>query len=133
MKKSIPALLSCLVAGVSLVAIDASATTIRVQCEQRGVQRSKISVDGNDLAPHAPGQLYRAQVVSSGNVATSNGAPLDRGEVEFDFDSNPADVAAGATGIGTTFIVDGTVTGKILMPNGTTLIADTVACRVRSR
>lgn len=133
MKRPIPAFLSCLAAGVFLVAIDASAATIRVQCEQRGVQRSKISVDGNDLSSLPAGQMYKAQVVSNGNVATSNGAPLDRGEVEFDFDSNPADVAAGATGIGTTFIMGGTVTGKILMPNGTTLIADTVACRVRSR
>ena len=133
MKKPIPAFLSCLVAGVSLVAIDASAATIRVQCEQRGVQRSSISVDGNGLSALPSGQMYRAQVVSSGNVATSNGTPLDGDEVEFDFDSNPADVAAGDTGIGTRFIVGGTVTGKILMPNGTTLIADTVACRVRNR
>jgi hypothetical protein len=75
--------------------------------------------------------MYRAQVVSAGNFATSAGAPPDGDEVEFDFDSNPADIAAGASPVPSTFIVNGNLTGKILAPDGATVIADTVACRVR--
>ena len=82
---------SCLVASAALAAFDASAATptIRVQCEQRGVERAKISVDGDNLASIA-GQ-YRAQVllVSGLGSATSAGATLVGDEVEFDFDSNP--------------------------------------------
>ena len=124
---------SCLVASAALAAFDASAATptIRVQCEQRGAERAKISVDGDNLAP-ITGQ-YRAQVlVSSLGSVTSAGATLVGDEVEFDFDSNPADIAAGATAIPKNFI-DGNVTGKILAPDGSTVISDTVACRIRSR
>jgi len=132
MKTIISAAVSCLVASAAFVAFDANAATIRVQCEQRGVQRAKISIDGNNLAPVAG--LYRAQVVLASGLgaATSAGASLIGDEVEFDFDSNPADIAAGATAIPNNFI-DGNVIGKILAPDGTTVISDTVACRIRSR
>jgi hypothetical protein len=123
---------SFLVVGVAFAAFDASAATIRVQCEQRGVQRARISVDGNNLVPLPAGQMYRAQVVlvSGLGSATSVGEPLVGDEVGFDFDSNPGDIAAGATAIPRNFI-DGNVTGKILAPDGSTVISDTVACRVR--
>ena len=132
MKTIISAAVGCLVASAAFAAFDVSAATIRVQCEQRGIQRAKISVDGNDLAPVA-GQ-YRAQVVLASGLgsATSAGATLVGDEVEFDFDSNPADIAAGATAIPRNFI-DGNVIGKILAPDGSTVISDTVACRIRSR
>ena len=134
MRAIVSTAVGCLVASLAFAAFDASAATptIRVQCEQRGVQRAKISVDGDNLSPIA-GQ-YRAQVVlvSGLGSATSAGAPLVGDEVEFDFDSNAGDIAAGATAIPKNFI-DGNVTGKILAPNGATVISDTVACRIRSR
>lgn len=133
MNKFASTTLSLLVSGLAAASFAADAATIRVQCEQRSVDRARISVDGNDLARLPAGALYRAQVVSGGNVATSAGAALFGDEVEFDFDSKPADIAAGATAIASTFAINGTVTGKILMPDGSTLISDTIACRVRSR
>jgi hypothetical protein len=132
-KKLVSAAIGLIVTGVAFAAFDAAAASVRVQCEQRGITRSRVSVDGKDLAPLPGGQMYRAQVVSGGNVATSEGEPLVRGQVEFDFDSDPADIAAGATPIPSTFAMSGNVTGKILLPDGSTLISDTVACRVRSR
>ena len=133
MKAIISAVAGCLVASVAFAAIDASAATIRVQCEQRGTERSKISVDGQKLAPLPTGQMYRAQVMSGANSATSPGEPLEGNEVEFDFDSDRGDIAEGAVAIPATFIVNGNVTGKILAPDGSTVISDTVACRVRNR
>ena len=71
--------------------------------------------------------------VSGGNSATSPGEPLVGDQVEFDFSSDRGNIAAGAVPIAPDFIVGGSVTGKILAPNGSTVISDTVACRVRSR
>lgn len=122
------AVLTCLAATMATAAIDASAATIRVQCEQRA-GRSKISVDGNNLAAGS----YRAQVVSGGNSAQSPAQVAVGDEAEFDFDSNPADIAAGATAISSTFIQNGQVTGKIVNSTGATVISDTVSCRVRRR
>lgn len=111
----------------------AGAATIQVQCEQRGLERSRISVDAKSLSALPHGLMLKAQAVSGANVATSAAEPLRGDSVEFDFDSNPRDIAQGATAIGSDFIVGGSVTGKIMLPDGSTLIADTVACRVRSR
>lgn len=112
---------------LAFFATEASAATIRVQCEQRGAQRSKVSVDGKNLARGN----YSAVIVSDGNMASAAPRPTVGDEVEFDFDSNPADIAAGATAIAATFIANGSVTGKIVDASGNTVIADTVACRVR--
>jgi hypothetical protein len=133
MKTITTALAGCLLATIALAAVDASAATVRVQCEQRGVQRSKISVDGKNLAALPAGQMYSAQVVSGSNMATAPAQAQIGDEVEFDFDSNANDVAAGATLISPNFISGGNVTGKILAPDGSTVISDTVACRVRNR
>lgn len=122
-----------LVAAVAVAAASANAATIQVQCEQRGLERSRISVDGKSLSALPQGLMLKAQAVSGANVATSAAQPLRGDQVEFDFDSNPRDIAQGATGIPSDFIVGGSVTGKIVLPDGSTLIADTVACRVRSR
>ncbi|MBL0088453.1 MAG: hypothetical protein IPP87_09110 [Ideonella sp.] len=121
---------TCLLALLSAVAADASAATIRVQCEQRGTQRAQVSVDAKGLVS---GQSYSAAVVSGGNSAMAAPQRAAGGEVQFDFDSNPGDIAAGATAITATFITGGSVTGKVLAADGSTLIADTVACRVRNR
>jgi hypothetical protein len=75
--------------------------TIRLRCERRS-NRSRISVDASGLTP-ATGR-FRARVTAAGGTVTS---PLKRavgGQDEFDFDSNPNDVAAGATRIPATFI-----------------------------
>ncbi|HET8834566.1 MAG TPA: hypothetical protein VFN08_07540, partial [Gemmatimonadales bacterium] len=70
--------------------------TIRLRCERRS-NRSRISVDASGLVPSTG--RFRARVTAAGGTATS---PLKRavaGQDEFDFDSNPNDVRAGATQI----------------------------------
>lgn len=104
----------------------ASAADILVKCV-KSANRSKISVDGGALAPGD----YRARVISGDNRATSAVGTLVGDQVEFDFDSNPNDVAAGATKIGAQFIQNATVTAKIINAAGRTVISDTEQCRVR--
>jgi len=111
-----------------LLSLDAAAATIRITCEVRPT-RSKISVDGKSL----PRGTYTTQAMSGGNLATSAPERAVGGEVETDFDSNPADIADGATAIPSDFIVDGRVTGKVLDAGGNTVASDTVACRVRRK
>lgn len=114
---------------------DANAASIEVKCEKRGTSRSKISVDGNNF----PRGSYKAYVISGVNRKWSRACQSTVGdEVEFDFDSNPADIAAGATGISPTFIQGGTVTGKIFLFNCTrnTYVSPakasaTARCRIR--
>ena len=74
--------------------------TLRLRCEVRP-GRSKISVDGNNLSPR--NAVFSAVVRASGGTATATGSATGD-EVEFDFDSNPGDVAEGATRISATFI-----------------------------
>jgi hypothetical protein len=112
---------------LALFAAQAGAATIRVQCEQRGTERAKVSVDGKNLARGS----YSAVIVSGANMAAAPAKAAVGDEAQFDFDSNPADIAAGATAIAATFIVNGSLTGKIVDTSGNTVIADTVACRVR--
>src|SRR6266849_7614112 len=81
--------------------LTADAANVRVRCEKRA-DRSKISVDGNDLVP-ANGQ-FTARATSGGNTARSGAQTAVAGEAEFDFDSNANDVAAGATRISASFI-----------------------------
>ncbi|MGH8508508.1 MAG: hypothetical protein ACREVH_07310 [Gammaproteobacteria bacterium] len=104
---------------------DADAGSIRVRCEKRP-HRSKISVDGNDLVPG----LYRAVVKSKKNRRSSPLQPTIGDEVELDFDSNPGNIAAGATPISKTFVKK-SVTAKIIDEAGFTVVSDTVNCRVR--
>lgn len=113
-------------AALTLLAAQAGAATIRVQCEQRG-DRSVISVDGKNLVRGS----YRAVAVSGANMAQSAAKASVGDEAEFDFSSQPNDIAAGATAIAASFIVGGSATGKIVDASGNTVIADTVACRVR--
>lgn len=121
---------TCLLSVLAAFAVDASAATIRVQCEQRGTQRAQVSVDAKGLVS---GQSYSAAVVSGGNSAVAAPQRAVAGEAQFDFDSNPGDIGAGATAIVATFVTGASVTGKVLAADGSTVIADTVACRVRNR
>ncbi len=102
--------------------------TVTVTCEVRA-NRSKISVDGNDLAIGS----YQATVSSGANTATAPAHPTIGDEVEFDFDSDSGDIAAGATAIAPTFI-QGTppqVTGAILTLGGGLIAQGTADCVVK--
>jgi hypothetical protein len=89
---------------------DVSATTIRVRCDvQSSPARSKISVDGAGVAGKFYAQVKSGGVLKSSGVKSSDSA----NEVEFDFDSNPADIKAGATAISATFIKNKYVIGYI--------------------
>ena len=110
--------------------LSADAASIRVRC-YKTANRSKISVDGSDLAPR---QYYRAQVIGYGptknKITAWKRAVGD--EVEFDLDSNPADIRAGATSIPGNFIGSvPRVTGKFYNAKGYMVVSDTVACRRR--
>jgi hypothetical protein len=102
--------------------------TVRVRCEVRS-DRSKISVDGNDLATGT----YQAMVTSGANTATAPAQQTIGDEVELDFDSDAGDIAAGATAIAADFI-QGTppqVTGAILSLGGSVIVEATVDCEVK--
>jgi hypothetical protein len=114
--------------GVFLIGTlaEADAATIRVRCEQRG-DRSKVSVDGNDLRRGR----FKARIYSGPNRAGSAYQHTVGDEVEFDFDSEPDDIAAGATAIDTDFIRNNEVRAKIVNRRNHTVISDTVTCRRR--
>ena len=105
---------------------DADASSVRVRCETR-TSRSQISVDGRTL----PRGTYTARVTSGANTAVSPAEAAVGGEVEMDFDSDRANIAAGATRIAKAFITNGRVRGEIVAANGTVVASATVACRVR--
>ncbi len=113
------------ICSTALPVTDANAASIRVECEKRA-NRSKISVDGNNLIPGN----YKAVVKSGSNTKTTALKASTGDEIEFDFDSDPADVEAGATLIKRTFI-QGNVTGKLLNDKGFVVISDTVSCRTK--
>ena len=118
-------LASALVIGLlSTVSFSVAAQSLRVKCETRS-NRSKASVDGSNLAS---GQ-YSAVLTSGANTAQSPLAATRGDEVEFDFDSNSRDIRQGATAIASNFIVDRTVTGKLLDASGNVVITKTASCR----
>jgi len=118
--------------GLALVAaeavsVSAEAGDLRVRCERRGARRSKVSVDGKNL----PAGTYTI-VVTSGPTNSASAtetivAPAD--EFEADFDSNGADIRAGAIAISKTFIQGGKV--SVQVTGAETLSATDVACRIR--
>ena len=114
-------------ASLSLAAFGASAADVEVSCEKRN-SRSKASVDGSSLRS---GQ-YRAVLKSGTKTARS---PYDQtigDEVQFDFDSNPNDIADGATAIPANFIVDGRVRAYLVNANNERVTPIVRAiCRVR--
>lgn len=120
------ALAACTFATLAMIGLDAAAATVRVTCEVRP-GRSKISVDGRGL----PAGSYSTQVISGENMASAPPSAAVGGEVETDYDSNPADIRAGAVAIPATFIVGGRVTGKVIDASGNTVVSDTSLCRVK--
>ncbi len=117
------------VLALSLVVLgDANAAGVSVKCEV-GKGRSKASVDGSGVRG-----TYVAKLRSGGVTRTSKPQTADpvTNEVEFDFDSRPNDIRAGATAIGANFIKSGKVTGGIYAASNGALIAQAGAtCRVR--
>lgn len=116
-----------LLATLTAFAASASAADLRVSCEKR-TARSKVSVDGSNLDAGS----YRAVVRSGTNRAVSGWEQADGDEVEFDFDSAPADIAAGATPLAPQFIVDGRVRAHLVNASNVRVTPIVTAiCRVR--
>lgn len=116
-----------LIAALSMLAVAAQAADVKVSCEKRS-NRSKVSIDGNNLAAGS----YRAVAQSGTRKATSDADTAIGDEVEFDFDSNAADIAEGATAIPANFIVDGRVKGYLLNASGARVTpVVTATCRIR--
>lgn len=113
------------VAAISLPMSDAYAASVRVKCEKQA-NRSKVSVDGRGLAAGE----YHANIISGSNHKASKPV-TGGGEIEFDFDSDKGDIAAGATAIGPKFIQGGKVTGQIVEASGHVVIEATNTCRTR--
>jgi hypothetical protein len=98
---------------------------VRVRCERRA-GRSKVSVDGSNLAPGS----YLARAASGAATVVAPAQPSIGDEVEFDFDSDSGDIAAGATPIAADFI-QGTpprVSGAILTLPGAVVVEATADC-----
>jgi hypothetical protein len=116
-----------LLALLTSIGFAAQAADVRVTCEKRS-NRSRISVDGSNLAPGS----YKAVARSGSASAQTHFEQADGDEAEFDFDSNPNDVAQGATRIPANFIVDGRARGYIVNASGQRVTAiETAICRVR--
>ncbi len=115
-------------AGTSGVTTNAA---IRLRCDLRTGRRSRISADGRGLAAGR----YTMTVVSGSNSATAPAQAAVAGQAEFDFDSNPADIAAGATAISRNFIqvssTTGDVTAKLFNAAGSQIASTSTDCAVR--
>lgn len=109
----------------------ANAAIARVTCDVRVPSRSRISVDGNNLRPL--NGRFTARVRSGTNGAAAPAQTAVGDQAGFDFDSNPADIAAGATPISRTFISAAapTVSAQILNAAGVVVASGTASCRVR--
>lgn len=110
----------------SALAVEAMAASVRVSCEKRST-RAKISVDGRGLTAGD----YTTEAISGGNIAGAGPVTAVRGQVETDYDSNPADIADGATPIAPNFIEGTRVTGKVIDASGFTVAEGTAVCRVK--
>ena len=111
------------------VTTSASGASIRLRCEVRP-GRSKISADGRNLRSGT----YSARVQAAGGSATAGARQAIGGEVEFDFDSDRGDIAAGATAIAADFIVPragADVSADILDANGAVIVSGSAECEVR--
>jgi hypothetical protein len=111
-------------AGLALnVALLSNAkAAVDTSCEVRS-NRSSVSVNGSRLGPG----LYRASIQSpnskAGRVFSRNLLRPVKGEVEFDFDSNPKDVAKGATRIAPNYIKNNRVVGNLWKLNANRLLS----------
>ena len=115
-------------AMLMLASWSATAGDVKVTCEKRP-NRSKVSVDGSNLN----GNLYRAVTKSGDHTRRSDLQQAVGDEAQFDFDSNPNDIADGATPISANFIVNGRAKGWLINANGVrvTPIVEAI-CRVRN-
>lgn len=127
MTKTIMTTMAAVAALTLGFAAASEAADLRVRCEQREGRRSRVSVDVRDVAPG----MYAAAISSGANAAMSAPAATIGDEVEFDFDSNRADIRAGATAIPRDFIQDGAVSAQVVDAAGAVVAVGTTACRVR--
>jgi len=122
---------ACLTAGLILaLPAAADAASLRLRCERRfDPARSQISVDGRNVSPNA---IYTARVISGTSQATAKPKAAVGDEVEFDFDSNPNDIRAGATRIAANFIRNGSVRAAIFNAAGNIVAGPTTAaCEIK--
>ena len=109
------------------------AATLRLRCELRVGKSSRISVDGSGVAPL--NGMFRAGVRSGGNVVTHPAKQAILNQVEFDFSSDPNDIAAGAQPIPANYIVVSPtgpdVIARIVDASGATVVQGGADCRVR--
>lgn len=118
---------AALAAALVLGPVLATAADVEVTCEKRA-HRSRASVDGSNLERGS----YRAVLKSGDKVARSAFASTVGDEVEFDFDSNPNEIADGATAIPAGFILDGRVRAYLVNDNNQRVTPVVRAiCRVR--
>ena len=117
------------IAALTAMVVDASAESARVRCRVK-TARTQISVDGRGLNAG----MYTATVDSStaaGDVVTSATAiqvmPPAK-EAEFDFDSKPVNIAAGATALSRNFVtLPGSVSWQLLK-DGVAILSGTQTC-----
>lgn len=122
--KSAAALLAT--GALCAISFGVAAQTIDIKCETRA-NRSKASVDGSNLVP----ANYSAVLVSGGERVQSPYQASIGDEAEFDFDSDPGDIRAGATPIAPDFIKRNKVKAAILDVNGNVVVRGSAICRQR--
>lgn len=127
-KKIITLTVSAVILNIGLLSA-AEAADVKVKCEKRGTTRSSVSVDASNLASG----LYHAVITSGANAATSDDIQTIGDEVEFDFDSDPADIAAGDEPIARNFIgASNQVNGQVFTASNVAVgPIVTVLCRTR--
>ncbi|MGZ8397772.1 MAG: hypothetical protein ACXWWN_01915 [Gemmatimonadales bacterium] len=105
--------------------------SLRVRCEGES-NRSKISVDGNNLTPR--NGRFSARVQAAGGTVASATKAAVGDEAEFDFDSSPNDIAAGAAPIPASFVAARSgpdVIGEILDSEGRVIASQGAECTFR--
>jgi hypothetical protein len=111
--------------GAETATIAAADAELRVRCERRGNKRSRISVDGNNVAPGT----YQITVKSGASTAPLTTALAASDEFEADFDSNRGDIAEGATAIPAKFIQNRSVNVAVSGP--VEFAPKNYACKIR--
>jgi hypothetical protein len=113
--------------GAETASISAADAELRVRCERRAAKRSRVSIDGNNLVPGT----YQIALRSGSNTAPLVTEVVVAGADEFetDYDSNRADIRAGATAIAPKFIQNRKVNVAVSGP--ISFDAQDYACVVR--
>jgi hypothetical protein len=113
--------------GTETAAIGAANAELRVRCEQRAGKRSRVSVDGTNVVPGSYQITVKSGAATAPAVTEIVAAGAD--EFEADYDSNRADIRAGATAIGAKFIQKGKVNVAVAGP--VSFAANDYACVTR--